>query len=120
MIWECTRFCLAPGSDGRVAALLALGAGALMAEARLDHLVGVFDTRMERIYARMGLEPDVIGRAGAGRDAVGVGLWSMNEDAFAPLLAKVGISRQTLRCWLREGLHAASAVAPMPELAGAG
>ncbi len=120
LIWECTRFCLAPGGDGRVAAALALGAGELMAAFRLEHFVGVFDARMERIYARMGLRPEVLGRAGEGREAVGVGLWSMDEAAFAPTLARVGISRATSRRWLREGLKPGAAATPLPGLARTG
>jgi acyl homoserine lactone synthase len=103
-IWECTRFCLAPGADSRVSAALALGAGELMAEMKLAHYVGVFDSRMERIYRLMGLEPAVLGRRGEGRDRVGVGLWSMDEAAFAPTLAKVGVDRATSRAWLRSSL----------------
>jgi acyl homoserine lactone synthase len=120
LIWECTRFCLAPGGEARAAAALALGAGELMASFGLEHFVGVFEARMERVYARIGLRPEVLGRAGVGREAVGVGLWSMNAAAFAPTLAKVGISRATSRRWLREGLHAASVVPPIPELAQTG
>jgi len=118
LIWECTRFCLAPGADRRAAAALALGAGELMAAFHLEHFVGVFDARMERIYARMGLEPEVLGRQGEGRDAVGVGLWSMHEKAFAPTLAKVGASREISRGWLRYSL--AQGTGPVPALARAG
>lgn len=103
-IWECTRFCLAPGADRRASAALALGAGELMAHMRLDHYVGVFDARMERIYRLMGLEPEVLGRQGEGRAAIGVGLWMMNEAAFAPTLAKVGVSREVSLGWLRHSL----------------
>ena len=118
LIWECTRFCLSPGADRRAAAALALGAGELMAAFHLGHFVGVFDARMERIYARMGLKPEVLGRQGEGRDAVGVGLWSMHEEAFAPTLAKVGAARETSRGWLRYLL--AQGTGPVPELARAG
>lgn len=104
LIWECTRFCLSPKADRRAAAALSLGAGELMAAFGLEHFVGVFDARMERIYARMGLVPEVLGRSGAGREAIGVGLWGMQEAAFAPTLAKVGVSRETSRRWLRDGL----------------
>jgi len=113
LIWECTRFCLAPGAERRAAAALALGAGELMAAFHLTHFVGVFDRRMERVYARMGLEPEVLGHSGAGRDAIGVGLWSMQASAFAPTLAKVGVSRATSRGWLRADLgHRAKAARP--------
>lgn len=116
-IWEATRFCLAPGADRRASAALALGAGELMAAFQLEHFVGVFDPRMERIYARMGLNPEVLGRQGEGREAVGVGLWSMHQEAFAPTLARVGVSRPTSLGWLRYSL--AQGTGPVPELAAA-
>ncbi|MBV7408031.1 acyl-homoserine-lactone synthase [Maritimibacter sp. DP1N21-5] len=103
-IWECTRFCLSPQADRRASVALALGAGEVMAAMKLQHFVGVFDARMERIYRLMGLEPDVLGRVGEGRDRIGVGLWSMEEAAFAPTLAKVGVDRATSRAWLRYSL----------------
>ena len=104
LIWECTRFCLSPDADRRVSAALALGAGELMAHFALEHFVGVFDPRMERIYRLMGLIPEVLGRKGEGREAIGVGLWSMNEDAFAPTLKRVGVSREISKGWLRYAL----------------
>lgn len=114
LIWECTRFCLSPNAGKRASAALALGAGELMAAFKLKHYVGVFDPRMERIYRLMGLEPEVIGAAGEGRDKIGVGLWSMDETAFAPTLKRVGVSRDVSRGWLRYAL----AGKPMPALGG--
>ncbi|MGH1368336.1 MAG: acyl-homoserine-lactone synthase [Maritimibacter sp.] len=104
LIWECTRFCLSPEADRRASAALALGAGELMEHFALDHFVGVFDPRMERIYRLMGLVPEVLGRAGAGRDEIGLGLWAMDETAFAPTLKRVGVTRETSKGWLRYAL----------------
>ena len=101
LIWECTRFCLSSGADRRVTSGLVLGAGEVMAQFHLLHFVGVFDPRMERIYRLIGLEPDVIGSAGEGRDQIGVGLWEMREEAWPNILAKVGISRDTSLAWFR-------------------
>ncbi|AJE48565.1 acyl-homoserine-lactone synthase [Celeribacter indicus] len=101
-IWECTRFCLAPGADRRVTAALTVGAGEIMDEFNLRHFVGVFDPRMERIYSLMGLNPDVLGRVGEGRNTIGVGLWEMHEDVFAPTLEKAGFDRATSKRWFRE------------------
>ncbi|MBT2130458.1 acyl-homoserine-lactone synthase [Aliiroseovarius lamellibrachiae] len=112
LIWECTRFCLSPNADRRASAALALGAGELMSAFKLKHYVGVFDPRMERIYRLMGLEPEVIGTDGEGREKIGVGLWSMNDDAFAPTLKRVGVNRDVSRSWLRYSL----AGKPMPDL----
>jgi len=44
-IWECTRFCLAPTAESRVAAALMLAGGELMRAFHLSHFVGVFDAR---------------------------------------------------------------------------
>lgn len=117
LIWECTRFCLSPQADRRTSAALALGAGELMEHFALKHFVGVFDPRMERIYRLMGLIPDVLGRSGAGKDEIGVGLWSMNAEAFAPTLKKVGVSSDISKGWLRYSL--AMGAAPLGELARA-
>ncbi len=106
LIWECTRFCLSPGMDRKAATALALGAGELMEAFHIRHFVGVFDMRMRRIYRLMGLEPEVIGEAGEGRERVGVGLWSMQQNAFAPILARLGITREISRAWLRYSLSA--------------
>ncbi|UWQ04144.1 acyl-homoserine-lactone synthase [Aliiroseovarius crassostreae] len=104
LIWECTRFCLSPKADRRASAALALGAGELMSAFQLKHYIGVFDPRMQRIYRLMGLEPEVIGSSGEGRDEIGVGLWSMDETAFEPTLKRVGVSREMSRGWLRYSL----------------
>ncbi len=110
-IWECTRFCISPRTDRRAAPALALAAGELMEAHSLTQFVAVFDARMERIYRRMGLTPEVLGRQGTGRAAIGVGLWSMDAAAFAPTLARVGISRATSRRWL------AASLSPLHDLA---
>ncbi|MGB5559109.1 MAG: acyl-homoserine-lactone synthase [Paracoccaceae bacterium] len=111
LIWECTRFCLAPGAERRVSAGLVLGAGEVMANFHLKHFVGVFDPRMERIYRLMGLEPDVIGTAGEGRDRIGVGLWEMQESAWPRTLERVGVSRETSLGWFRQSFAANGKVA---------
>lgn len=109
LIWECTRFCLAPdlgrgprahGEGRQVSAALALAAGEVMQAYQLSHFIGVFDPRMQRIYRLMGLEPEVIGTSGEGKDKIGVGLWSMDEAMFEPTLKKVGVSREISLNWL--------------------
>jgi len=103
-IWECTRFCVSPRATGaaarKAAAALVLGAGEVMARASLDHYVGVFDPRMERIYRLYGVEPTVIGTGGAGAERIGVGLWEMLPEAWPTILARVGVDRATSRGWV--------------------
>lgn len=110
-IWECTRFCLSPGAHMRASAALVLGAGEVMQHMRFAHYIGVFDGRMEQIYRRMGLEPEVLGRQGRGRDAIAVGLWEMKAEAFAPTLAKVGVDRATSRAWVRRSFGEGAGIA---------
>ncbi len=104
LIWECTRFCLAPDAGRQVSAALVLGAGEIMQHFHLSHFVGVFDRRMERIYRLFGLEPELIGASGDGADRIGVGLWEMQDEAWPRILKRVGISRATSRQWLRASL----------------
>ncbi|PTW49590.1 acyl-homoserine-lactone synthase [Rhodovulum kholense] len=106
LIWECTRFCLAPDAGREVSAGLVLGAGEVMAQFAVDHFVAVFDPRMERIYRLMGVEPDVIGTSGEGRDRIGVGLWEMQDAAWPRTLARLGIGRETSLDWFRASFSA--------------
>ncbi len=101
LIWECTRFCLAPDAGRQVSAALVLGAGELMEKFHLSHFVGVFDPRMQRIYRLLGVVPEVIGTAGEGAGEIGVGLWEMAPDAWPRTLARVGVSRAMSREWVK-------------------
>ncbi len=104
LIWECTRFCLAPNADRRGAPAIVLGAGEIMEKFHLEHFVGVFDPRMERIYRLLKVVPDVIGSAGTGRDRIGVGLWSFDASARDPICARVGVTPATSREWFARAI----------------
>ncbi len=99
LIWECTRFCLAPGAGPQVAAALMLAGGEILQGFGLRHFVGVFDIRMVRIYRRIGAEPDVMGWQGEGRDQIGVGLWEHNPAAAARVAAAAGLTAAQSRGW---------------------
>ena len=107
LIWECTRFCLAPGAERRVTAGLVLGAGMLMERFALEHFVGVFDPRMERIYGLLGPKPEVIGRAGSGEASIGVGLWAFDESLRPRVLSRVGVARAEAEGWWDASFRAA-------------
>lgn len=98
-IWECTRFCLAPGARSQVAAALMLAGGELLERQGLHHFVGVFDSNMERIYRRIGSCPQVLGHAGEGRDKVSLGLWSLTAAARARVAQRAGISEALSALW---------------------
>lgn len=99
LIWECTRFCLSAGADRRASAALVLGAGEVMRNFHLAHFVAVFDARMERIYRRLRVCPEVLGSVGEGRERICAGLWEMEPAAWEPTLATVGIDAATSRAW---------------------
>ncbi len=99
LIWECTRFCLAPGSEGRVAAALMLGAAELGQGFHLTDAVGVFDARMVRIYGRLGWAPTVLGTSGHGRDAISVGLWAFSDETRLRMAQKAGLGAALSRHW---------------------
>ena len=98
-IWECTRFCLAADAAPNVSALLMLAGSELMTRFRVTHFVGVFDTRMVRIYQRIGASPEVLGSVGDGRDKISVGLWSFTEPALLRLQKRAGVSLELSRYW---------------------
>ena len=109
LIWECTRFCLAPGAGPQVAAALMLAGGELLERQGLRHFVGVFDANMERIYRRIGSCPQVLGHAGAGPDRVSLGLWSLTVAARMRVARRAGLSAALSDLWYRRAFGAAMA-----------
>lgn len=106
-IWECTRFCLAPGAEARVSAALMLGGLDLGLRFGLSHAVGVFDARMVRVYRTLGWPPAVMGTAGD----VCAGLWSFEPERRAGLLRKAGVSAEVADWWLRRAYAAPARMA---------
>lgn len=86
-MWECTRFCLAPGSSHRIASALMFGGGELMRKHGVTHFVGVFAMPMLRVYRLIGAEPVVAGTDGE----IGVGVWQYSDDQREVLLKRAGI-----------------------------
>ena len=99
LIWECTRFCIAPNAGPRVAGLLMLAGGELMRAFSLTHLLGVFDARMISIYNAVGAAPEVLGTRGIGRDAISVGLWPYRPDDRLRVLRRAGVSSEVSEAW---------------------
>ena len=99
LIWECTRFCLAPDANARVAGLLMLAGGELMRAFSLTHLLGVFDARMVRIYKMIGASPEILGSDGEGRDKISVGLWPYRAQDRLRVLRRAGVSSEISEAW---------------------
>lgn len=110
LIWECTRFCLAPGASSIVAAGLLLAGVEMGLRFGLSQALGVFDARMPRIYGRLGHLPDVIGTSGDGRDAISVGVWNVTESARSEISRRSGISLAQVESWFD---HSFSATEPL-------
>jgi len=98
-IWECTRYCLAPGSGPGVAASLLLAGCEMGLRFGLTQALGVFDARMPRIYGRIGWSPEVIGTEVNGRDSISVGLWEITEEARAEICRRSDIPLATVAGW---------------------
>ncbi|MCC6306409.1 MAG: autoinducer synthase [Rhodobacteraceae bacterium] len=89
-VWECTRFCLAPGADARTSARLLLGAAEIGLALGLAHALAVFDAPMERLYGRLGWVPEILGQAGCGTGAIRLGRWAFAPAARDSLARRAG------------------------------
>ncbi|MFK7940249.1 MAG: acyl-homoserine-lactone synthase [Roseovarius sp.] len=108
-IWECTRFCLQRQAEPHVAAALMLAGGEVMRNFGIEHYVGVFDARMERIYRAIGSEPQILGSEGSGRDRISLGLWRFTNDARARVARRSKLSPEVSQLWFERSLGRTSA-----------
>jgi acyl homoserine lactone synthase len=99
LIWECTRFCTAPGACGGASSALLLASCEMGLRFGLEQAVGVFDARMPRIYSRIGWSPDVTGTGGEGREQISVGLWTFSEAARDSVSRRSGIPVSLAAKW---------------------
>jgi acyl homoserine lactone synthase len=103
LIWECTRFCLSPDivdQSARISAAIMLAVCEVGMRFQLQHVVGVFDPRISRIYRVLGWSPDVIGQSGLGREKIQVGLWSFSEASRQRLCEKSGVTPELSSLWI--------------------
>ena len=109
-VWECTRFCLAPGAEPRVVAALVLAVDEVMEGFGLTHLLAVFDPRMVRVYRRMGTSPEVLGSVGEGREQISVGLWERGAYDMADrerVGQRAGLPGPMMRLWFQQAFGGA-------------
>ena len=103
LIWECTRFCLAPGAGDafrRSAGLMAAGAF-LGRRMGLAHAVGVFEAPMLRLYRALGWPPDIPSKAPGD---ISVGFWDFTAAPLARLCRRAGITEAQLAEWFASDL----------------
>ena len=106
LIWECKRFCISPDATPQVSAALMLGVLEIGLYSQLEHIVGVFDARMIRIYRRIGWGPTILGTVGEGREAISAGLWPCETQYRARLLEKAGATSELSQQWLDRSIGA--------------
>lgn len=95
-IWECTLLCLGESADRTTASALLAAGAKLMHEYEIQHFVGLFDTRMTKIYARLGAKPTNLGTACSDGEAISVGLWEFDDRSFFGLCDQAGLDPQAL------------------------
>lgn len=88
LIWESTRFCLAPHTDRSVSRKVLLGTLELGLHFGIQFFVGIFSEKMCRIYNRIGWCPIVIGRGEVDGDKLLAGLWPVSESIRLNILAR--------------------------------
>ena len=101
-IWECTRFCIAPGAGRQVAAAVMLGGLEAGLRLGLGHSAGVFDGCMMRVYRALGWVPEILGRSGTGRDAICAGLWRFDPALREGLARRAGLDPAAAAGWAAE------------------
>jgi N-acyl-L-homoserine lactone synthetase len=90
-IWECTRFCVPPvlgvttQDVGTVSAELLIGLCELCLSSGIEFVVGVYDTPMTRIYARIGWCPEVLARARPEIGNITAGIWEATPAALSTM-----------------------------------
>jgi acyl homoserine lactone synthase len=90
-IWECTRFCVPPvlgraGQDvSTISAELLIGLCELCLASGIEFIVGVYETPMTRIYARIGWSPDLLARARPEIGDINVGIWEATPAVLSSM-----------------------------------
>lgn len=104
-VWECTRFCIAPGCEqqtGRhgiavATSELLYGVCALGLRSGVEQMLGVSESAMLRIYRRSGWDPEVIAFGQpAGGAPVFAGLWDVNTESLDAIAARAGFQMEVV------------------------
>jgi N-acyl-L-homoserine lactone synthetase len=90
-IWECTRFCVPPAAGGTaqdvrsISAELLIGLCELCLNSGIEFIVGVYETPMTRIYARIGWCPESLAQARPEIGDIQVGLWEATPEVLSTM-----------------------------------
>ncbi len=105
-IWECTRFCVHPGSNKeevsptgamRTTWELMLGICEVALLAGLTHIQGVYSESMIRVYKRTRWSPTPVAKSKQpGSPVIYVGLWDVNEEVLNRMRRVSGITSSVI------------------------
>ena len=90
-IWECTRFCVPPvlaratQDVSTISAQLLIGLCELCLASGIEYVVGVYETPMTRIYARIGWSPEPLARARPEIGDIHVGIWEATPTVLSTM-----------------------------------
>lgn len=88
--WEGTRFCIHPTAKNEqsVSRDLFIGMHELAYKSGVEHIIGLYDARMIRIYRRIGWNPTELARTIRPGETLIVGIWDVTADALAAMQSK--------------------------------
>jgi acyl homoserine lactone synthase len=90
-IWECTRFCVPPVAPGtvqnanNVSAELLIGLCELCLNSGIEFIVGVYETPMTRLYARIGWCPEKLAQAHPEIGDIQAGIWEASPEVLTTM-----------------------------------
>jgi acyl homoserine lactone synthase len=106
LVWECTRFALEPAiatnrfTPTRLCLTtfeLMLGIGEIGMMAGIEHVIGIFDRNMIRIYRRTGVSPEIIARSDKlSTGPIYFGRWDISEANIEAMRQTAGIRESVL------------------------
>ena len=102
-IWECTRFCVPPviGRTAQdvstVSAELLIGLCELCLSSGIEFVVGVYETPMTRIYARIGWSPELLAQARPEIGNITAGIWEATPAALSSMRQRLAARMNGLR-----------------------
>ncbi|ANL31955.1 acyl-homoserine-lactone synthase 3 (plasmid) [Rhizobium phaseoli] len=91
--WECTRFCVHPprnvgefGSGQQVSSELLIGLCQLALASGIEHIVGLYDHAMTRVYRRIGWCPIPFATSRPQVGKLVVGIWDVSHEALDTMM----------------------------------
>lgn len=113
-IWECTRFCLDDtiGGSGRrkkqliTSAVLIAALGDVAIKAGIESIIGNFDSRMVRLYRRIGCEVEILGSTRRYGQPVYLGLFDISDRILCKVKARLKTAQSAV---MEKGVWAARA-----------